>query len=59
MRYTGSNRSKKVGDMPNPVKTDTPQKTDAPSRDPNPERFYNPERLCPSQRKDGTRWSMP
>jgi hypothetical protein len=49
--------------MPKPD-TQTPTKTDAPTRrqdEPaaDPERHYNPERLCPSQRKDGTRWSMP
>jgi len=45
--------------MPNPVKTkpDTfvPEKTDVPD----PEKYYNPEKLCPTQRKDGTRWSAP
>jgi hypothetical protein len=41
-----------------PVKTDTPQKTETPPQE-QPERYYNPERLCPGQRKDGTRWSMP
>lgn len=45
--------------MPNPTKTDTPTTTPTKQDDPAPERFYNPERLCPAQRKDGTRWSMP
>jgi hypothetical protein len=45
--------------MPNPTKTDAPTKAPEKQSDPEPDRFYNPERLCPSQRKDGTRWSMP
>lgn len=45
--------------MPNPTKTDTPTTTPTKQDEPSPERYYNPERLCPSQRKDGTRWSTP
>lgn len=45
-----------------PVPTTTPTRTDAPTReDPavDPERHYNPERLCPSQRRDGEKFSRP
>ncbi len=39
-----------------------PTKKDSPSREEpqfEPERYYNPERLCPSQRRDGERYSRP
>lgn len=45
-----------------PTPTPTPTRTDAPTRSEpqdDPDRRYNPERLCPSQRQDATRWSMP
>jgi hypothetical protein len=44
-----------------PTRT-TPTRTDNPTRvQPrlDPERHYNPERLCPSQRRDGEKFSRP
>jgi hypothetical protein len=44
-----------------PTRT-TPTRTDNPTREQprlDPERHYNPERLCPSQRRDGEKFSRP
>jgi hypothetical protein len=48
--------------MPLPITTPTPTRTDAPPKERpvlDPERHYNPERLCPSQRRDGEKFSRP
>ena len=45
-----------------PAPTQTPTRTPTPQREKprfEPERHYNPERLCPSQRRDGERFSRP
>lgn len=42
--------------------TTTPTRTGTPTRERpglDPERHYNPERLCPSQRRDGEKFSRP
>ncbi len=43
--------------MATKTKTTNPTRTTEPNLD--PEKFYNPEKLCPSQRKDGERYSRP
>lgn len=43
--------------MATKTKTTNPTRTTEPNLD--PEKFYNPERLCPSQRRDGERYSRP
>ena len=47
---------------PMPERTQTPVKPETPVREKprfEPERHYNPERLCPTQRRDGERFSRP
>ncbi len=45
-----------------PAPTQAPTRTDKPQRQQPkfaPQRYYNPERLCPSQRRDGEKFSRP
>ncbi len=42
--------------------TETKTTTPTPTREAPqfaPDRYYQPERLCPNQRQEATRWSMP